>query len=84
MEIEAPAKAANDALKAIAGVRKVVRGDSDEGWVKFTVKVESNTDVREQIAGMALKQNWRIRELSKRTASLEDVFVELTHADMTH
>ena len=60
------------------------REDSDEGWAKFTVKVESNSDVREEIAAMALKQNWRIRELSKKSASLEDVFVELTHADMTH
>ena len=85
VEIEAPAKAAGDAFRAISGVRKVVRNEiPDEGWVGFTLKVESNTDVREQIAEMALKQRWRIRELSKKVASLEDVFVELTHADMTH
>ena len=84
LEIEAPAREAMEALKSIQGVRKVVKTDAADGWVSFAIKVESNSDVREKIADLALGKKWRIRELTRLSASLEDVFVELTHADVTH
>ena len=38
-------------------------------------------DVREEIFRLAAARRWTLRELSLRRATLEDVFVEITHSD---
>jgi ABC-type uncharacterized transport system ATPase subunit len=43
--------------------------------------VEANTDLREEIFRLAVARNWSVRELTQDKPTLEDVFVELTHAD---
>jgi ABC-2 type transport system ATP-binding protein len=37
--------------------------------------------VREEIFRLASDRRWSVRELSARRATLEDVFVEITHSD---
>lgn len=78
------AKVGNDdgaeELRKIAGVRDVtvsVEGD----WQVFALRVEANTDVREEVYRLASERRWTLRELSQRRATLEDVFVEITHPD---
>ncbi len=78
------AKVGNDdgaeELKKIPGVRDVtvtIEGD----WHVFALRVEANTDVREEVYRMASDRRWTLRELSQRRATLEDVFVEITHPD---
>ena len=67
-------------LKKIAGVRDVtVSVDGD--WQVFALRVEANTDVREDVYQLASARHWTLRELSQRRATLEDVFVEITHPD---
>jgi ABC-2 type transport system ATP-binding protein len=67
-------------LKKIAGVRDVtVSMDGD--WQVFALRVEANTDVREDVYRLASDRRWTLRELSQRRATLEDVFVEITHSD---
>ena len=67
-------------LKKIAGVRDVTV--STEGdWQVFALRVEANTDVREEVYQLASARRWAVRELSQRRATLEDVFVEITHPD---
>jgi ABC-2 type transport system ATP-binding protein len=67
-------------LKKIAGVRDVTV--STEGdWQIFALRVEANTDVREEVYRLANARHWTLRELSQRRATLEDVFVEITHPD---
>ncbi len=78
------AKVGNDngveQLKQIPGVRDVTKtGEGD--WQKFSLRVESGADVREQVFQLAMVRRWSLRELSQRKATLEDVFVEITHAD---
>jgi gliding motility-associated transport system ATP-binding protein len=69
-------------LKKIAGVRDVTV--STEGdWQAFALRVEANTDVREEVYRLANDRRWTLRELSQRRATLEDVFVEITHPDET-
>ena len=80
--IEAKTGADNgaDELKKIAGVRDVTtKGDGD--WTVFSLRVESGADVREEIFRLATARRWTLRELSQRRATLEDVFVEITHSD---
>jgi ABC-2 type transport system ATP-binding protein len=67
-------------LKKIPGVRDVT--SSTEGdWEIFALRVEANTDVREEVYELANARHWTLRELSLRRATLEDVFVEITHPD---
>jgi len=37
--------------------------------------------VREEIFRLASERRWSVRELTQRRATLEDVFVEITHSD---
>jgi ABC-2 type transport system ATP-binding protein len=67
-------------LSAVPGVREV-RAVSDGEWRSFEIRVEANSDPREQIFQLAVGRQWVIRELSKERATLEDAFVELTHTD---
>jgi len=68
-------------LKKISGVRDVVT-EQDGDWKIFSMRVESGTDVREEIYRLASARHWTLRELSQRRATLEDVFVEITHPEV--
>ena len=78
------AKTGNDdgveELKRISGVRDV-KLNKEDGWNIFQLRVESGLDVREEIFKLAAARHWTLRELSQRRATLEDVFVEITHSD---
>jgi ABC-2 type transport system ATP-binding protein len=67
-------------LKKIEGVRDVTVS-TDGDWQVFALRVEANTDVREEVFRLANARHWTLRELSQRRATLEDVFVEITHPD---
>jgi ABC-2 type transport system ATP-binding protein len=67
-------------LKKISGVRDVTT-EVDGEWQKFSLRVESGADVREEIFQLTTARHWSVRELSQRRATLEDVFVEITHSD---
>jgi ABC-2 type transport system ATP-binding protein len=82
MKIEA--KVGNDlaaeALAKIAGVKDVnVQLDGD--YTTFTLRLDANTDPGEEVMRLAADRHWVVRELTRRRATLEDVFVELTHSD---
>jgi ABC-2 type transport system ATP-binding protein len=67
-------------LKKIAGVRDVTTSDNGD-WKVFSLRVESGADVREEVFRLATDRRWKVRELSQQRATLEDVFVEITHPD---
>lgn len=69
-----------DELKKISAVRDVAM-DVDGEWKIFSLRVESGADVREEVFRLATARRWTVRELTQRRATLEDVFVEITHAD---
>jgi ABC-2 type transport system ATP-binding protein len=68
-------------LKKISGVRDVAT-EADGDWKIFSLRVESGVDVREEVFRLAAARRWSVRELTQRRATLEDVFVELTHPDV--
>jgi len=78
------AKVGNDngaeELKKISGVRDVTT-EAEDDWKTFSLRVESGVDVREEVFRLATARRWTVRELTQRRATLEDVFVELTHPD---
>src|SRR5438105_2493830 len=67
-------------LSKLAGVRDVSL-ETDGEWKTFVLRVESNTDLREEVYRLAVERKWTVRELSRRKATLEDVFVEITQAE---
>ena len=69
-------------LGRLAGVREVAVAKED-GWDVFTLRTDSRSDPREEIWRLAADRRWSVRELSRRRATLEDVFVELTLGDET-
>src|SRR5246127_2484231 len=63
------AKVGNDngaeELKKILGVRDVV-ADGEDDWKRFSLRVESGVDVREEVFRLAADRRWSLRELSQR------------------
>jgi ABC-2 type transport system ATP-binding protein len=82
--VKVEAKVGNDdgasELRKISGVRDVTT-EEDGDWKTFSMRVESGVDVRTEVYQLATSRRWTLRELSLRRATLEDVFVEITHQD---
>lgn len=82
MRIEA--KVGNDnaaaELMKLPGVKDVTT-EKDGDYTIFQVRLEANADPSEEVMRLAANKQWAVRELTRRRTTLEDVFVELTHAD---
>jgi ABC-2 type transport system ATP-binding protein len=83
IRIEAKVDAAigKEQLAKIDGVKEVV-AEKDGDWTTFSLRVDANSDLREDVFRLAVDRRWNVRELSRRRATLEDVFVEITQADV--
>lgn len=68
-------------IESLPGVRKATLDTVQEGWLYLSVRVEARHDVREALMELALKQQWKIREMHWQLPSLEDVFVDLAASD---
>ncbi|CAN5357854.1 ATP-binding cassette domain-containing protein [soil metagenome] len=71
-------KGAAAKLRAVTGIKSVSQHVVD-GWTRFQITVEG--DPREAIHGLAVAEKWPVRELTRRGATLEQVFAEVTHAE---
>ena len=56
-------------------------GSERAGYRAFLLKAEAGADPRAELFRLAVDRRWSLRELSRRRATLEDVFVEITHAE---
>ncbi len=81
LELKADPERAREKITNLDHVRKVTHERSRKQWEEFSVLVESGTDTRERLAALAREENWPLRSLYRHTATLEDVFVELTRKD---
>ena len=52
-----------------------------DGYRSFNLRVEAGADPRAELFRLAVERKWTLRELARRRATLEDVFVEITHAE---
>lgn len=70
---------ASSALQDLAGVESCeALGDG-----QFRIHYKEATSPAEQLVARSVAQNWRLFELRPEQASLEDVFMELTHQEVT-
>lgn len=71
-------KAVAAKLRALAGVKDVSHHNVGD-WTRFALATDG--DPRERIHELVISEKWPLRELSRRGATLEEVFAEVTHAD---
>ena len=53
----------------------------EDGFRTFNLRIEAGADPRAELFRLAVDRKWTLRELARRRATLEDVFVEITHAE---
>jgi ABC-2 type transport system ATP-binding protein len=76
-EIRGPKEEIAKTIKQITGVKNV-DATSAEGWNRLRVESGDGRDVREEIASVAAKHNWGLRDLRLETGSLEEFFIQIT------
>jgi ABC-2 type transport system ATP-binding protein len=81
VELKAGTADAAAALRLVVGVREVVSGGAVDGWENLDIGMEPGADPREAIFHLASARGWTLRELSRRTPTLEQVFIDIIHAD---
>lgn len=79
LKVEGAMKKVEPLIKKIEGVKDIEKVDQEKrGLYGYKIKVESGFDVRKKIIKELYKNDLDIVELSPKTVSMEDVFLELT------
>jgi ABC-2 type transport system ATP-binding protein len=81
LEVQGDFQTVSGAISRLENVKRVTGEDLGEGWTKFEILVDSGADVRERLHELVAQYAWPLRSLSRKEATLEDVFVELTRKD---
>lgn len=65
------------------GVASVVAEDVGEGWGRFEVSVDEGFagDMRLVVHSLCVERGWGVRELTRRSVSLEDIFTQITRSE---
>lgn len=77
LELNGDASAAQERIAKIVGVKAVSPIHEKQEWVTLSIRTDPLIDIREDLFDLVREQNWKIRELASRAASLEDAFVDL-------
>jgi len=80
LEVRTKLDSPADWIRQISGVKEV-KTETEDFWHRCTIRAEAHSDLREKIYQLAVQRHWIVRELTREKATLEDVFIELTHTD---
>lgn len=79
VKIKGPRDVIYEALRALEQIEEILDKDAEsEEIFGFAIRPKVGLDIREHIADVVRQNNWSILELNRQTASMEDVFRELT------
>ena len=78
--VKAPPNELSAVLKILPNIDEVTVQE-ENGWSIAEIFSKRGEDLREEVHGAIAAKGWRLRELTRHRATLEDVFVELTHED---
>ncbi|MDD2889189.1 MAG: ATP-binding cassette domain-containing protein [bacterium] len=78
LELKAPKDKAMAAIKEMAGVKNVKATSSQGETTQYEIETDPTIDMKETIFKTCVSNNWVIVGLQQKTASLEDIFRELT------
>lgn len=81
VELKADPMVVSEKIQSLEPVRRLTSTDAGDGWHRFEIRLEPGPDIREDLNRMALTERWPLRELTRHTATLEDVFVEMTQRE---
>ncbi|HSW46935.1 MAG TPA: ATP-binding cassette domain-containing protein [Phycisphaerae bacterium] len=76
-EIRGPMQEVEQAIRKVSGVRKVDARVAD-GWNRLRIEGAEGKDAREEIAALAARNQWGLRELRLEVGSLEEFFIQIT------
>ncbi len=77
-ELQAPEVELAEALCGLPGVEKVDLTALPGRWQSCELRLAAGSDPRVELAALAARRGWALRELRAEEASLEDIFVSLT------
>lgn len=80
LEVRQAGPEAREALSRLPGVKDVTEEKADDATL-FVLRTDANADPTDDVMRIANEKHWQVRELQRSRATLEDVFVELTHSD---
>ena len=80
VEMQAPREEAARQLQELPQVGRVTVG-SEEPWTRFEMECLKEADPRAEVFDLAVRRNWKLRELRIERQSLEDIFVALTRGE---
>ncbi len=75
VELKGEAGEVGAALSVLPGVRQVLPGAAEDGWVRVILQTEAGQDVREAAADLARHRGWALREVHRSARTLEDIFI---------
>ncbi len=79
VKIKGPQEMIKNILEQINEIENIIEKDRESSEIfGYEIKPRDGADVRERIANIVMQNNWSILEFSKKSASMEDVFRELT------
>jgi ABC-2 type transport system ATP-binding protein len=79
VKIRGPKEAVLDKISQMENVAKAEYKDKESDDIHgYEVEAKAGIDIREHLAKLVMDNNWGILEFNKKSASLEDVFRELT------
>jgi hypothetical protein len=65
-------------LNSIGGVSSTTASSAGDGWFSVRVTAEGGNELGETLYKCAVDNGWVLSELKRESASLEDVFTQLT------
>jgi hypothetical protein len=76
--VEAKGTGIEKRLKALDGVDRVDRENAEGRRTRLTLSVSASDDIRPAIFDLAKEHDWQLWELHQESATLEEVFRDLT------
>lgn len=77
-EIKGNPDQVRQALEGLSGVKKVEPSGEGPDWYSYRIGYSGDADLRCEVFRKAAEQRWELRELTKKEATLEEVFADLT------
>ncbi len=79
LKIKGPREEILKVVSAMEGVLEITeKGREEDGIFSFEVTLKPGADLRAKLADQIIRQGWELYDLSRKQASMEDVFRELT------
>ena len=82
-ELRGPQDEVEQGVRSLAGVQNL-QASSQNGWVRLMVEPKPDQDIREDLFHLTTSKGWRLRELRREGATLEDFFVQVTAEQQRH